>query len=77
MAYFNYHAKIKQKICNGELVSYHFEEHYKGIGFALVLCFEDRCFPIREYRFIEYFELIGDLYSTQHKNGVFITKYVK
>ena len=68
MSYFDYHAKIKKLIKSGELTSYHFDSAYKNIGFALVLCFGEKCYPIREDRFFEYFELIGEYYKT-HKNG--------
>ena len=74
MAYFNYHAKIKQKIKNGELVSYYFDGKYNKIGFCLVLCFGSEKYPIREYRFDEYFALIGDLYYIIEQNGMYCTK---
>lgn len=73
MAYFNYHAKVMQKIKNGELEYYYFEPDYKNIGFALVLCFGAKKYPIRETLFDEYFELIGKFYQTEHKNDLYFT----
>lgn len=77
MTYFNYHAKIKQKICSGELKSYHFDLHYKNIGFALVLNFTDKSYPIREHKFSEYFKLIGKHYSITKKGQIFCTTFLK
>lgn len=51
-----YHNKIKQRINNGELISYEFVEKYKNISPCLVLYFKTEPFvrPIREHRFAEY-----------------------
>ncbi|CAM3394789.1 hypothetical protein [Empedobacter stercoris] len=51
-----YHNKIKQRINNGELVSYEFVEKYKNISPCLVLYFKTEPYtrPIREHRFSEY-----------------------
>ncbi len=73
MAYFNYHAKIIQKIKYGELTSYYFDKHYNKIGFCLVLCFENKKYPIRENHFEEYFDLIGEYYNTTKSGNVNIT----
>lgn len=77
MAYFNYHAKIKQKILAGELQKYYFDKNYKSIGFALVLCFGTKKYPVRENMFLEYFELIGQNYDTQQSNEIFFTIFKK
>ncbi len=59
MSYFNYHAKAKNKIKNNELKSYEIVEKWNHISPALVLHFLDgTTMPIREHKFIEYFELI-------------------
>lgn len=73
MAYFNYHAKIQTKIKNGELTSYHFDQNYPQIGFALVLCFGNKKYPVREHAFAEYFDLIGNIYSTTKCGNEYIT----
>ena len=73
MAYYNYHAKVKQKIKNGELESYYFEDDYKNIGFCMVLCFKGKKYPIRESHFDEYFDLIGGLYQTKQDGKFFVT----
>ena len=75
MAYFNYHAKIKKSIKCGSLVSFYISEKYKKIGKALVLVFDDGVFPIREYRFFEYFELIESLYFIKENKGVFYCSF--
>ena len=73
--YFNYHAKIKNKVKDGKLKSMHFENNYKNIGRALVLEFNDGTkFPIREYRFLEYFELIDEMYNTTQNSNNIICK---
>lgn len=55
-----YHNKIKQRINNGELVSFEFVEKYKNISPCLVLYFKTEPFirPIREHRFSEYRQLL-------------------
>lgn len=75
MAYFNYHARVMQKIKAGELTSYHFDANYKNIGYALVLCFQDKSYPIREEKFADYFSLIGDLYYIKKEKACCVTKF--
>ena len=55
-----YHNKIKQRIKNGELISFEFVEKYKNISPCLVLYFKTEPFirPIREHRFSEYRQLL-------------------
>lgn len=55
-----YHNRIKQRINNGELISYEFVEKYKNISPCLVLYFKTEPYvrPIREHRFSEYRELL-------------------
>lgn len=55
-----YHNKIKQRIKNGELISFEFVEKYKNISPCLVLYFRTEPFirPIREHRFSEYRQLL-------------------
>ena len=55
-----YHNKIKQRINNGELISFEFVEKYKNISPCLVLYFKTEPFirPIREHRFSEYRQLL-------------------
>ena len=61
MTYFNYHAKIKNKIKSNMLVQAKFVDSYKKIKPALLLYFNDgTMYPIREYRFCEYLDLIKD-----------------
>lgn len=62
MAYFNYHAKAKGKIKNNELVKYEIVDNYNNIKPAMLLYFKDETLmPIREYRFLEYFELFESI----------------
>lgn len=76
MAYFNYHARITQKIKNGELEYYYFEPNYKNIGFAMVLCFANKKYPVRENRFGEYFDLIGSFYVTTKVDNIYKTESI-
>ena len=39
--YYSYHAQIKKKIKNGELVKYEYLDSYKNIGPVLMLYFKD------------------------------------
>ncbi len=53
--YFNYHAKVKKLILDGELERYEFVDDYNGISPALVLYFKSHSpMPIRNYRWEEY-----------------------
>ncbi len=58
--YFNYHARAKNLINSGELVSYEFVENYNKISPALVLYFKNHApMPVREYRWAEYEEILA------------------
>jgi hypothetical protein len=60
MSYFNYHAKAKKLIKNGDLVRYEFVDDWNGIKPALVLYFKNaNPMPIREYRWDEYLPLLN------------------
>ena len=62
MAYFNYHAKIKRLILQGEFLRFEIVENYNGIKPAMVLYFKNhKPMPVREYRFDEYFKLFNTL----------------
>ena len=62
MSFFNYHAKAKRLIKEGQLVDYIFVDNYNGIKPAMVLFFKDsRPMPIREYKWAEYIDLINNL----------------
>ena len=59
MAYFNYHAKAKKLIMQGQLIGYEFVDEYNGISPALVLYFKNSPpMPIRAYRWEQYLPLI-------------------
>ena len=61
MGYFNYHAKVKNLIKQGQLVSYEFVDEYNKISPALLLRFKDgSVYPIREHRFEEYLLLLAE-----------------
>lgn len=61
MAYFNYHAKAKNLIATGHLVSFEIVPNWENISPALVLYFDNnRPMPIREYRFDEYMPLLSN-----------------
>lgn len=59
MAYFNYHAKVKNLIQTGHLTDYKIVNNWNGIRPALVLYFDNnRPMPIREHRFDEYMMIL-------------------
>ena len=64
MGYYGYHQVNKQRIRNGELTGYHFEDHYKGIGPALVLESgthgpgRPALRPVRQERWLEYLGIL-------------------
>lgn len=71
MAYFNYHAKIKNLIKNRHCIAAKLLENYHNISPALVLFFDNHtAMPIRIHRFPEYFELLN-------KNGISIENKCK
>lgn len=61
MGYYNYHAMIKRRMCSGESFGVEIREAYKGISPAMIIIFSDRIYPIREYRFEEYFAIFREL----------------
>lgn len=58
---YNYHNTIKKKIKEGKLISARYGEHKfkEGILPALILTFEDKVYPVREYRWPMYQEILG------------------
>ncbi|OCG57852.1 MULTISPECIES: thermostable hemolysin delta-VPH [unclassified Gilliamella] len=64
MSYFNYHAKAKKLIKNGDLVRYEFVDDWNGIKPALVLYLKNaNPMPIREYRWDEYLPLLNSSFE--------------
>lgn len=60
--YFNYHAKIKKMISQGEFVRFEIVDNYHGIKPAMLLYFKNHPpLPVREHRFDEYFKIIERL----------------
>jgi hypothetical protein len=55
-----YHNRIKQRITNGELLSFEFRDEYKDIKPVLLLHFSTEPYirPVREHRFEEYIKLL-------------------
>jgi len=59
MSYFNYHAKAKKLIKNGELSYYTIVDNYNNICPALVLYFKNnKPMPIRQKHFETYLKLL-------------------
>lgn len=57
--YFNYHAKAKKLITQGELKYYTIVDDFNGIKPALVLYFKNHApMPIRQTHFEEYLKLL-------------------
>lgn len=61
MGYYNYHGMIKRRIHGGESFSVEIRDKYKDIAPAMLICFNDRVYPIRDYRFEEYFLIFKEL----------------
>ena len=60
--YFNYHAKAKNLIKQGELIDYKILDSYHNISPCLLLIFKNhKPIPIREHRFNEYFEIFEQI----------------
>lgn len=66
--YYSYHATAKNLIRKGKLKDRYICEKYNSLSPALVLVFDDAkhpVMPIREYRWDEYFALIGEYEKTK------------
>ena len=62
MTYFNYHAKAKRLLLNGNCISASVFSNYHHICPALVLYFENNIpIPIRNYKWQEYLPLLKEL----------------
>lgn len=61
MGYYNYHRVIKNRITNGEKFTVEIVEKYNGIAPCMLIIFNDKKYPIREYRWEEYIELIDQI----------------
>lgn len=55
-----YHAKIRQRIQNGELIASYYEKNYPGIGECCVLVFSTFPYkrPIRPYKYAQYKDIL-------------------
>ena len=61
MTYFNYHAKAKRLIMNGNCISASIFSNYHHIRPALVLYFENNIpIPIRDYMWKDYLPLLEE-----------------
>lgn len=61
MGYYNYHGLIKRRLRSGEKFNVEIRSEYNKIAPVMLICFADRTFPIREYRFEEYFVILNEL----------------
>lgn len=61
MGYYNYHGMIKRRMRSGEKFSVQIRTEYNKISPVMLICFTDRVFPIREYRFEEYLAMLNEL----------------
>lgn len=65
--YFNYHAKVQNKIRNGEAICFEILENYHNISPCLLIHFEDESsMPIRQHKFEEYLFLLAK-YGVEEK----------
>lgn len=68
--YFNYHAKAKKLIKQGQLQDVKFFTSYNNISPAMVLYFkQNNPMPIRDYKWKEYFNLISECYNNEFLNN--------
>lgn len=61
MAYYNYHSNIKKKIRECKNPQMLIINQYKYISPCLLVLTDDKCYPIREYRWQEYFEIASSI----------------
>lgn len=61
MPYYNYHSTIKSKLKSSKCPQMYIINNYKYISPCLMVVTDDKCYPIREYRWEEYFELGANL----------------
>ena len=65
--YFNYHAKAKRLIKEGNLVEIKFVEKHNNICPAMVLYFKNNPpMPIREHKWQEYLDFIEEYKKATH-----------
>lgn len=55
--YFNYHANIKKKMFNSRFVKLVLVQNYNKIAPCMLVYVDDKCYPIKEHRWNEYFEV--------------------
>lgn len=59
--YYNYHAKAKQLIANGNLMEFYIVPSWNNISPALVLFFDNHLpMPIRKYKWEEYWDILDE-----------------
>lgn len=61
MGYYNYHAEIKKKIKQGELIGVTIVNEYHKISPCMLMVFVDKVMPIREYRWVDYLDILNKL----------------
>lgn len=61
MPYYNYHCNIKKKIKECKHPQMFIVTNYKFISPCLIVQTDDSCYPIREYRWQEYFDIATNL----------------
>ena len=62
MPYFNYHAKVKNKIKEVGIEGVEIVKEYHGIKPAMLIHLKNgETYPIREHKFLEYMSLIDNL----------------
>lgn len=62
--YYSYHGRIMERIKNGELIGYRFDDDWPKIGRALVLIFSTFPFtrPIRVTKWAKYVGILDELF---------------
>ena len=73
--YYNYHGIIQKQINEGRLKKFYFVDNYKKMGKILMLCFENKQYPIREKWFAYYSDLISKKYQITSKFDFFYKNF--
>lgn len=69
MSYFNYHAKIKKLIKEGDFSHFEIMQNYHNISPAMVIYFKNHPpMPVREHRFDEYLQLFDKIKENENKS---------
>ena len=61
MSYYNYHSNSKKKIKESTITEMFIVDNYNKISPCLIVKTDDKHYPIREYRWQEYFDIANSI----------------